>query len=1692
MCTLLPKAQAQRFGNEWINYTQTYYKISVAEDGIYRVSYQDLLEAGFPVDNVDPRRIQLYFRGQEQAVHLEGQQDASFDTDDFLLFYGQKNDGSGDKELYVPEEAQTNPYHSLYSDSTAYFLTWSLAAVNGKRMSTFSENNIGGIPAEQFHWNEELMVLSNEFSMGRQYPIGSLSGVIAHLSTYDYGEGWTGPRIKQGESVDYSLATPDPYTAGDAPQLEMVLAGRNNQQHNVTIQVGSSVSTLRTLTTAEFSYYDHTLIFENLNWSDISGGQLIVRLTVNGVNGKADNVSLSYLKIRYPQQTSTQSETTKEFNLVAKASAKSYVELANAPANPYLLDITDEYNAIKIGYNLIGNRAAAIIPNTNVARKIILGSVKAIPSLQKANFQKVNPAANFLMISHALLRAPGGNYSDPVKSYQEYRASAAGGGYTTLLMDINDLYNQFNYGEVSPLAIRHFADYMLNKGNPEYLLIIGKGLTPNYNYHRKDPESTTLRDLVPTGGMPGSDVVLTSGLAGSDGYNSAIPTGRINAQTAAEVAAYLDKVKESEGRNLSQDYQASQSRDALWKKHLVHLSGGVNLAELTLFSRYVDELQTIAENDYLGGEVNVQSKQSNSATELINIADEVNKGLSLITFFGHSSTTRSDIEIGYVSNSELGYNNKGKYPAILINGCNAGNIFSNALTFGEDWIKTPDKGALHVIAHSSEGISSVLKRFSNAFYSTGFGDSTYVGGAMGKIKDEASRQFMELLNGNFWEVHIAQVRQAVLQGDPAVSLFGRQKPDFHIDENNVTVSSLQDATVTVSSDSFALDLVVKNFGRSTKDSMRVTINRTLKDGSLITYGPRIFKPVLYEDTLSFVIQSDDEDISPAAEAGDNRFEVIIDSGDSIPELNESNNRVSITYFMPLGGTAHLTPAAYGIASETRVNLQWQAGDYQSALKKNDQREFLLEVDTSYSFNSALKQQFTVSAKGIGAQIVDLPITLDSTVYFWRTKYAEIREGEIDEWTQSSFTYIADHPESWAQLSFDQLNENQVSNLEKEGSSWVFPDTELEVEVTTFGAAYNSSANEQIYVNGTPLILPDAGYTCRNNSINIIAFDRYSLNPYLPVDPGGFDLQNPNICGRRPQMINTYTNSQVVNGVLDNLIEAVNEGDPVILFNIGTINPSSWSVETIESLEQLGINPSSVTSLQEGEPFIFIGRKNAEANSATEILADPSSETLTTEQLITHTQILRSKLSQGSILSKRIGPAAQWGSLSYQIKSLEDSDIINISVLGDKGSGEEQVLLSSTTATATLDLSALDASQYDYLLLKLEVEDVINQTPAQLDYWLVTYEGLPEGVILSESDFSKQISKQEGESFSIPFEFYNLSAKDFSDSLQVVYSLFNHNSRQTFNDTLYVEPLASGDTVAFSIEVSTMENIGENDLKVNVNPRQQAEQSYNNNSISVTSFLKVEADALNPIIDVAFDGTYILDGDIVSPSPMITIEIRDENPYLVKQDTSGIDIYLGKKEAEEVVASTANARTTDTQMQRVSLNSKEVSWTPAEGEEPFKINFQPSQLEDGTYTLSVQAEDASGNASGAEPYEVNFEIINESTITNFYPYPNPFSTSTRFVFTLTGQDIPDQIKVQIMTVSGKVVREITQDELGPIRIGNNITDYAWDGRDEFGDELANGVYLYRVLVRSKGKALDLRETAGDRGFKNGFGKMYILR
>ncbi|MEJ2006145.1 MAG: transporter, partial [Cyclobacteriaceae bacterium] len=169
LCLALAAA-AQPYANDWIDYDKSYWRIQTAEDAIYRISYADLQSAGFPVSTIDPRRIQLFHRGQEIAIYVEGEADAVFDQNDFIEFYGQRNDGTLDKELYNPDFYQPHDLYNIFSDSTACFLTYTLSpADRGRRMSSYKENNTSGLPPAAFARAEQRLINTDQYAPGRRF-----------------------------------------------------------------------------------------------------------------------------------------------------------------------------------------------------------------------------------------------------------------------------------------------------------------------------------------------------------------------------------------------------------------------------------------------------------------------------------------------------------------------------------------------------------------------------------------------------------------------------------------------------------------------------------------------------------------------------------------------------------------------------------------------------------------------------------------------------------------------------------------------------------------------------------------------------------------------------------------------------------------------------------------------------------------------------------------------------------------------------------------------------------------------------------------------------------------------------------------------------------------------------------------------------------------------------------------------------------------------------------------------------------------------------------------------------------------------------------------------------------------------------------------------------------------------------------
>lgn len=1618
--------QAQ-YANSWIDFGKTYYKVSVASEGAFRLTFSDLQNSGFPVGSVDPRRLQLFHRGIEQAILVQGQADAKFDPGDYIEFYGKKNDGANDNKLYLSPELQPHTYYNLYSDTAAYFLTWDQGLTQGKRMSNFSEINVTSIPKDTYHINERLLVYTNE------YAAGNTISLYLQYTQFDEGEGWTGATICIGNSgctgqLDNTINNiVNTVPAGGDPLLEMLLVGRDALSHLAEVYVGPSTGSLRLLSTENFINYQTKKVSLPILWTDISaGGQLVVRVKALGVGGIRDRLSISYIKLRHAQSFDMTAQNTKWLELQQNPSNKSYIELTNPGVGLAIWDITDTNDIVSIGTNSAGPNLSAVVPNTATTRKLFVKNTFTTPAIKKISFRQITPSAHdYIIISNKTLMKPALGYADPVKAYGGYRASVAGGSYDTLLVTVDQLYNQFNYGESSASAVYEFMKYLVENGNPKYLFLIGKGLNVSQGYFRKTVFGPNdLKDLVPSAGMPGSDMAFTAGLDGIPDV-PAVPIGRITASTPAQVAAYLNKVIETEALPFND----------LWRKDILHLSGGTEISELAKFRLYMNNFADVAKAPFYGGSIKAIGKQNPDPVELINVSEQVNNGVNLITFFGHSSPNTIDIDIGFATDPILGYNNPAKYPAFLINGCNAGVFFGNGTVFGEDWVMAANKGARSFIAHSSFGFENTLRAYTQLFYEVGFGDSTFIQSGIGDIQKEVARRYLEANTANISSV--TQVQQMMMLGDPAMKLFGASKPDYEITDNSLLLESFDGNPVTALTDSFAVKIITRNYGFVSSQPLKVRVTRTYNDQSVFSYDT-LFNSPKSLDTLAVLIRKE-EGLSGF---GSNQFLVELDYENEIDELNEDNNTGLLSLFIPLSGTKNLLPRPFEIVNSTAVTLKWQNTNLLSPT-----REYDVELDTVDTFTSSFLQSFTASGKALIFQQVAL-LAQDSLAYYWRTRLSDPQAEENAEWTTSTFNYIANGNEGWAQIHFPQFKENVTSGLVKDTElrQLDFTETSLTLFINNFGVNHPSPLTTSFKINDAEYNLATQGQPCRTNTINFVAFDKTTLVPYAGIP---FIFQDPRTCGREPQVINSFTLSELETGNNDDLLQYIDNidvSDSVVIFSIADAGYASWPSGAISKLTELGISSSQITSLQAGEPVVIFGKKGSASGTAVIL---KTAEAPANQQELQVDRSLTGKFTSGMMTSNLIGPASEWQGFTSFIRKHSPNDSYYFDLFGVNLTGEEQLLFGGITGTA--DLSSISASEFPFLKVILHTTDEVDQTPIQLHQWIVSYTPVAEGFLLF-NDTTQSVSKQEGETWTASYSFLNISDKLFPDSLRVNFNTFNKPLRVSDSKTFNIKQSAPGDSTHFSVVVDTRQKTGLNDVNVFVNNRLLPEQYYENNVLELLNYLNVEKDQMFPVLDLTFDGRYIQDGDYVSKNPLIEARIWDESKYVLKQDTIGVLLFLRSP-----------CVTGNCDFEPVYFSRSDISWSAATETTDFKIEFSPEFSLEGEYVLRIDIQDGSGNKL-ADPYEIGFKVDHTNKVFFADPYPNPFSDQVFIEFEISGDVAPESMNLQIFNLQGQLVKSYSNTNL---QIGSN--QFIWDGRDELGTLHNNGLYLFKLTVSANGQS-----------------------
>ncbi len=1700
---------SQTYGNEWIAYNQKYYAFKIAQTGIHKLDYSILSAAGIPTGSFFSANIQIFGREQEIPIHVEDGGDNQINSGDYILFYAEKNDGWLDTTLYESPSDVGNPKYSLYNDTIEYFFTWN-NQTNNKRFVIENDQSLNNYAPSNYVLFEKYQSFSNAYNEGEKTSDAS-------SSFYTSGEGWGLSPVNGANGFTWtnwsSTVLDQIYQGQDAPEIiyKAVTVGVSNANftgsgnHHSNHTIGNS-----NISIADTIFSGYKAIHLNKSFSTNllpASGQTNFKVSiVNDQGAVTDFQSINYWSFLYPRNPSLGSLMNSTFTVPnSPVQSKVRIDLSNSSSsNPILFVLGSSPKKITLIPN--GGNYALLFSNSSdgsnqtviiqdASNFIQVNSLKAINGTgifnNYGNSTSYNPEKALLMIFHPKLQAASLDYAN-------YRANDPNGGnYNVILANVNELYQQYGGGIPKHInGIRRFVwhVYDLATEKPVGLYLMGKGIREanisgitSTGPGTRNNNTNYALSLIPSFGQPSSDALITSNLPGTTKWTPLIPTGRISVQTNQELADYLEKVKLHDANQNQSSVYNSQTKD--WQKHILHFVGGLNSTQQSTFQGYMSNLESIIEDKYYGGTVQTLAKTGNdplSPSALNNVMERIQEGVSLITFFGHAAPTTTGFEINIDEPSN--WNNTGKYPLILTNSCYNGNIFQSGVSKSEGFVSVPESGAIGYLGQISLGFANVLNSYATRFYQN-VSELNY-GATIGE-QLKATIASLEFPGAGL--AIESTTTQMTYNGDPMVRLNWHQKPEIELLEQNISFSP-QDLDLTV--DSLEMFITLKNLGQSILDTFSVEITRDFPGNNSDSIYVFAIPELHYTHDLSFKMP-----LQANIGVGLNNFTVKADIPTTIDEIYDelNNNQITKTLFINIDGIQPVIPYQYAVVPDDSVTVKASTinpiADFET---------YRFEIDTTDQFNSPIKRFALVSGLG-GVKEVHpsqwmssnsgLSSTLvceDSMVYYWRVAI----DDPNPNWRESSFQYIVDKI-GWGQDHFFQFKNNSFSGIDYNTQNRIreFLPFSKELECNVLATTSEPAIYDNLYSLDGQMM--DYGIINFTPKFHVAVIDKYNLEPwgtrYGNQNPNHF-FQNANDNLSRVWKFFTFhqNNATQLQGMQDMIENSVNDGDYILVYSPMT---TQWNqVQTIQPTLFDMFNTLGSDSIYNGRPnlpFAFLCRKG-DTSFVVEEFAQMQGQNVSLQA------ILNSIDNIGQERSTRIGPAAYWESVIWKQDPFEsiNADTTILTIKAFDLAGNLQISI-DTAMTSTGEINSLnnliDASNYPYLQLEAFYKDSISLTPAQLDRWHVLYSPLPEAAIDGSTPLTwipENDTITEGQEVDFAVDIKNIFTIPM-DSLLVSYWIQDANEVKHFitydrQDSLLVDEVFR-DTITFS----TIGLTGYNSLWVEVNPyvngslyeTDQPEQVHFNNILQLPFF--VVNDDGHPILDVTFDGQHILNGDIISPYSEILISLKDDNPYLIMDnisDTTLFGVYLTDPNGvqERIPFIDANGNTI-------------MQWIPADSQNKrFKIIYPGNFEQDGKYTLSVQGSDRSGNLSGDLEYKINFEVVHESTITHLLNYPNPFSTSTKFVFTLTGSEVPDEMLIQILTVTGKVVREITEDELGSIHIGRNITEYAWDGRDEFGDQLANGVYLYRVLSEINGESIKLRETNADQYFTKEFGKMYLFR
>lgn len=1533
--------------DDWIDFSKQYLKLGVAQDAIYRLTPNQLQQSGVNVPNIDPRTFKIFKRGEEQLIHVEGESDGAFNSQDFIEFFGERNNGGKHRTVAMYGEP-FNEYLDRYSDTTTYWLTW--GGNNGKRAEVISS-----FPSEADTQKYYYDFQHIELNPWLDYADADI--VRKEMPFWVENKTWQESGFDAGSFRSKVFNVSDVFPNTDVYVYGKVLSFANDQIINA-YRSGISLNSLSIQDSGYFNKYSHRVMKGIYNSNLMNPGKDTVKLHAFATTSTINRMVTDWFELEYPRFTYAELDSLN-------------MNFSYSTANTQKHFTIDSVQADTISIWSIGSELKKIIPtragtkllfvdSVNATKKIIFNGDSKIKTPRIYYLKQFNDLtittnqADYIAITGNLLLSKAREYAQFISL--AYTVS-------TIVVDVDDIYDQFGFGFFNPETIKEFLIQAKNNWQtpkPKYVCLIGEA---TYDYHQNKAKyagAPRTENIVPSFGVPVSDNWFVM----FDSTNALIPQmniGRIPSRNEVELTHYLNKHKK---------YLLEKTLG--WNKRFIFFSGGSTndqngLDELKNVNNYV--INNFASNRPLGGKSAHFYKTINPRTNFgpftsAEIQATIDSGAVCISYLGHSGTQTWDNSITEVSQLK----NKNDISSLITDfGCSTARFAEPDITsFSELFVSGTSGQAIAYIGNASLGFLSTSLAFPKIFYETLLKDSIKnISQALNFSKQKLLQNFG---SGNVYKLF---VYTNTLIGDPIVSLQLPEKPNLNISQSSF---SLEPVIPSDKSDSVFLKVNFANYGLAPADSFSLSFKVTYRDSAVISKSISFILP-LFNDSLTF-------SIPVKGKAGQFAVLIELDKSNKIDESDESDNQA--TYYFNVNSSALRNI----ISAQNDAVINQKLVLLNPASPGSDEK-LVLQLSGNSDFSSP-KEYMKPLQPFMSVLTID---TLGEGKRYWfRSKlysdqsfaqtYSAINSSEAD------LKYLVSDSISFASLSLEEISY-------KDGR--IALDT-TNIQLTTLSAGYYDGKTALISLNGQNLIPENTlggHHVCLFDPLTFKFISYHYFDRY----------QTSNFVNNYATFLDTLSSNYIV------AIAVADEG----YISETSIKNGFKSIGSKFS-ESIGFRSS----------WTIIGRKGAAIGSVPESLTTPFNGNASADSS------LQLVAANGKIISRWIEPAASWKQFYFEGNNLNSLNT-KISFITKKINGSIDTLKNISFTNQSVDLTAFNnQSIYSVrFIIELTKNDslvVPTINKIKLNYISASELGTNGQVVSINRD-----SILFGEKNLLTFSIFNAGearADSFNVNLEVTYP---DNSRKILQ-TFFVDTLNSMSRKDFSYEYFADVAPNSRTFVLTIDPENKIPEIFEDNNFFAVPFY-VKGDTSKPAVKLFIDDNDFVNGDFISSTPTVRAELFDPS-LILNNDTSSVQLFLDDK--------------------RIFNNDPDLTFTLSPTNPKITLTYKPT-LAEGAHEFRVRGFNI--NKSDTDEVVQTATVSNSLQILSTYNYPNPFNSETYFTFRLP--QVPDEIKIKIYTVAGRLVKEIS---LNKSQLKYDFNKIYWDGRDADGDLLANGVYIYKVILK----------------------------